>query len=141
MEKVPRRTLYGGRDIGAPPAHGARHLTRRTRPSALREVDLEFLLGEVGQSRPFSHLGYQCTPGDSTWLTNVAIPKGRFRDGRDHQQPDLLFTLGQELQRALGVRRIPRSTDSAMKSWRAPGRGSSATAALWPSKRWRLLLR
>ena len=51
-----------GRGIGAPPAHGARHLTRRAGAGTRRQVDLEILLGEVRPGRPFGHLGDQGAP-------------------------------------------------------------------------------
>ncbi len=100
------RPRPGSRGIEAPPAHGGRHLPRRTGTGAGRQVNLEILLGEVGSSRPFGHLGDQGAPGIGTWLTGVAIPIGRIRHGRGDRQPGVLLTLGHQLQRTLGIRRI-----------------------------------
>ena len=106
VEKAPGRPLCAGCGIEAPPAQGARYLTRRTGAGTRRQVDLEILLGEVGPSRPFGHFGDQGAPGVGKLLTGVAIPIRRIGDGGGHRQPGVLLTLGHQLQRALRIRGI-----------------------------------
>ena len=106
VEEAPGRTLCGGRGIEAPPAHGARHLTRRTGTGTRRQVDLKILLGEVGSSRPFGHFGGQGAPGVGKLLAGVAIPIGRIGDGFRNRYAGVPFTLRHQLQRPLGLRGI-----------------------------------
>ncbi len=106
VEKAPGRPLCSGCGIEAPPAQGARYLTRRTGAGTRRQVDLEILLGEVGPSRPFGHFGDQGAPGVGKLLTGIAIPIRRIGDGGGHRQPGVLLTLSHQLQRALGIRRV-----------------------------------
>ena len=106
VEKAPGRPLCGGCGVEAPPAHGARYLTRRTGAGTRRQVDLEILLGEVGPSRPFGHFGDQGAPGVGKLLTGVAIPIRRIGDGGGHRQTGVLLTLRHQLQRPLRIRGI-----------------------------------
>ena len=59
--------------------------------------------GEIGCE---SRTVLERAPGFGTWLTGVAIPIGDIRNGRRVRRPGVLFTLGHQLQRALGVRGI-----------------------------------
>ena len=103
VERTPRLLCCGGRGIGAPPAHGARHLTRRTGAIARRQVDLEILPGKVGLSRSFQHFDDQGSPGVAKLLAVMAIPIGRIGDGGGYRYAGVLFTLGHQLQRTLEV--------------------------------------